>query len=113
MLSVVRKINVNKLPPRTVECRKFSNYDQPAFCEDLTKFSWNDVLEEDDANSAWLKWKNLFLSICKKYAPVRRKVLRGAKCPRLTIAKKKQKMNERDSFLKRARRSGSEVDWST
>lgn len=26
-LMVVRKINANKLPPRTTECRNFSNYD--------------------------------------------------------------------------------------
>ena len=68
MLAVVRKINVNKRPPHTVECRNFSNYDQEAFCEDLTHCLWIDVLEEDDVNSAWLKWKDLFLSICDKHA---------------------------------------------
>ena len=38
-------------------------------------------------------------------------ILRGVKCPWLTVATKKL-MNERDSVLRKARRSGSEVDWS-
>ena len=68
-------------------------------------------MNEEDVNSAWLKWKELFLSMCNKHAPVRRKTIRGVKCPWLTVATKKL-MNERDSVLRKARRSGSEVDWS-
>ena len=37
--------------------------------------------------------------------------MRGAKCPWLQVATKKL-MNERDSVLRKARRTGSEVDWS-
>ena len=111
MLLVVRKINANKLPPHTIECRNFSSYDQQVFCEDLNNCCWNDVLNEEDVNSAWLKWKELFLLVCNKHAPVRRKIMRGAKCPWLQVATKKL-MNERDSVLRKARRTGSEVDWS-
>ena len=112
MLVVVRKINAGKLPPRSIECRNFSNFDQMTFIEDLEKCSWHDVYSERDVNSAWLKWKELFLSVCNKHAPIRHKVLRGIICPWLTSATKKL-MNERDSFLRKARKTGSEVDWST
>ena len=112
MLVVVRKINAGKLPPRSIECRNFSNYDQMTFIEDLEKCSWDDVYSERDVNSAWSKWKELFLSVCNKHAPIRHKVLRGIICPWLTSATKKL-MNERDSFLRKARKTGSEVDWST
>ena len=111
MLMVVRKINANKLPPHTIECRNFSNYDQQVFCDDLENCGWNDVLNEEEVNSAWMKWKVLFLSVCNKHAPVRRKIMRGMKCPWLQAATKKL-MNERDFVLRKARRSGSEVDWS-
>ena len=109
MLIVVRKINANKLPPLTIECRNFSNYDQQVFCQDLENYSWNDVLNEEEVNSAWMKWKRLFLSVCNKHAPVRRKIVRGVKCPWLQAATKKL-MNERDSVLRKARRFGSELD---
>ena len=68
-------------------------------------------MNEEDVNSAWLRWKDLFLSKCNKHAPVRRKIMRGVKCRWLTVATKKL-MNERDSVLRKARRSGSEVEWS-
>ena len=47
--------------------------------------------------------------MCNKHAPVRRKIMRGEKCPWLQVATKKL-MNERDSVLRQARRTGSEVD---
>ena len=112
LLVVVRKINAGKLPPRSIECRNFSKYDQRTFIEDLEKCSWDDVYSERDVNSTWSKWKELFLSVCNKHAPIRHKVLRGIICPWLTSATKKL-MNERDSFLRKARKTGSEVDWST
>ncbi|CAH3142771.1 unnamed protein product, partial [Porites evermanni] len=55
---------------------------------------WDDVCSERDVNSAWSKWKELFLSVCNKHAPIRHKVLRGIICPW------------------KARKTGSEVDWS-
>ncbi|XP_068734542.1 uncharacterized protein [Montipora capricornis] len=112
MLVVVRKINAGKLPPRFIECRNFLKYDQMNFIEDLEKRSWDDVYSERDANSAWSKWKKLFVSVCNKHAPIRHKVLRGIICPWLTSATKKL-MNERDSFLRKARKTGSELEWST
>ena len=53
----------------------------------------------------------MFLNVCDKHAPLRRNTLRGMKCPWLMNETKKL-MNERDYFLKKARRSGTEVDWS-
>lgn len=111
MSMVVRKINANKLPPHTIECRNFPNYDQQVFCDDLENCCWNDVLSEEEVNSAWMKWKVLFLSVCNKHAPVRRKIMRGVNSPWLQAATKKL-MNERDFVLRKARRCRSEVDWS-
>ena len=46
MLVVVRKITAGKIPPRPIECRNFSKYDQLTFIEDLEKCSWDDVYSE-------------------------------------------------------------------
>ena len=69
MIVVVRKINVSELPPCILECRSFSSYGQMAF--------WEDVYKEKDVNSAWMNWKQQFLSVCNKHAPVCCKVVRG------------------------------------
>ena len=112
LLFVFRKINAGKLPPRSIECRNFSNYDQMTFIEELKKCSLDDVYSERDVKSACSKWRELFLSDCNDHAPIRLKVLRGIICQWLTSATKKL-MNERDSFLRKARKTGSAVDWST
>ena len=74
--------------------------------------AWDYVYSERDVNCAWSKCRELFLSVCNKHAPIHHKVFGGFKCPSLTSATKSF-MNERDSFLRKARKTGSEVDWST
>ena len=114
LLVVVRKIDAGKLPPRSIEGRNFSNYDQMTFIKDFEEMflGCDDVYSERDVNSAWSKWKELFLSVCNKRPPIGLKVLTGIICLWLTSATKKL-MNERDSFLRKARKTESEVDWST
>ena len=61
--------------------------------------------------SVWRKWKELFLNVCNRHAPYKRKIMRGVKCPWLTGETKKL-MNQRDFLLRKARRSRAEVDWN-
>ena len=111
MLIAVRKINACKLPPRTIECRNYdAKYNPSAFCDDLRDIPWDDVLKERNVNTAWSNWKELFLNVCDRHAPYKRKIVRGVKCPWLTGETKKL-MNQRDFFLRKAR-SGAEVDWN-
>ena len=55
LLVVVRKINAAKLPPRSIEGRHFSNYDQMTFIEDFEEMflGCDYVYSERDGNSAW------------------------------------------------------------
>ncbi|KAK2551405.1 RNA-directed DNA polymerase from mobile element jockey, partial [Acropora cervicornis] len=106
-----RKINACKLPPRTIECRNYAKYNSSAFCDDLRDIPWDVVLKERNVNTAWSNWKELFLNVCDRHAPYKRKIVRGVKCPWLT-GETKRLMNQRDSFLRKARRSGAEVDWN-
>ena len=49
---------------------------------------------------------------CDRHAPYKRKIVRGVKCPSLTGETKKL-MNQRHFSLRKAIRSGAEVDWNT
>ena len=68
-------------------------------------------MKERNVSTAWSNKKELFLNVCDRHAPYKRKIVRGVKCPWLTGETKKL-MNQRDSFLQKARRSGAEVDWN-
>ena len=112
MIVAVRKTNANKQPPRPIKCRSYANYNKTAFCNDLLTVPWDDVLKKEDVNDAWKLWEKLFVDKCETHAPLVNKKVRGQCCPWLTSDLKKL-MNERDYYLKKARRSGSEIDWST
>lgn len=51
------------------------------------------------------------MNVSDRHAPYKRKIVRGVKCPWLTGETKKL-MNQWDFFLRKARRSGAEVDWN-
>ena len=104
MLVAVRKINACKQPPRTIECRNYAKYNPLAFCDDLRDIPWDDVLKERNVNTAWRKWKELFLNVCNRHAPYKRKIVHVVKCPWLTGETKKL-MNQWDFLLRKARRS--------
>ena len=111
MLVAVRKINACKQPPRTIECRNYAKYNPSAFCDDLRDIPWDVVLKERNVNTALRKWKELFLNVCNRHAPYKRKIVRGVKCPWLT-GETKQLMNQRDFLLRKAKWSRAEVDWN-
>ena len=111
MLVAVRKINACKQPPRTIECRNYAKYNPSAFRDDLRDIPWDDVLKERNVNTAWRKWKELFLNVCNRHAPYKWKIVRVVKCPWLTGETKKL-MNQWDFLLQKARRSWAEVDWN-
>jgi len=67
-----------------VECRNYANCDPSALCVDLEVSSWGYVLNGKEVNVAWAKWKERFLNVFHKHAPLRLKTLRGMKCPWLT-----------------------------
>ena len=100
MLVAVRKINACKQPPRTIECRNYAKYNPLAFCDDLRDIPWDDVLKERNVNTAWRKWKKLFLNVCNRHAPYK------------LTGETKKLMNQRDFLLQKARRSRAEVDWN-
>ena len=62
---------------------------------------WDDIKELYDPNDMWKKWKELFLSVCDKHAPVKTKRTRPTKSPWITTNLKKR-MNFRNRLKKKA-----------
>ena len=59
----------------------------------------------------WKKWKDLFLSVCDKHAPVKTKRTRPTKCPWITTNLKKQ-MNFRDRLKNKAIKTKDAFIWN-
>ena len=61
---------------------------------------------------AWNGFKTILQSCIHKHAPLIEKTIRGKDSPWLTSSIK-EKIRERDYYLRKAKRTGCENDWST
>ena len=112
LIGIVRKIHCKKFAPRKIQCRNYKNINTDEYRRDLRDQSWTDVLKISNLNTAWNKFKEQLTNVIGKRAPLKERSVRGRDCPWLTSEIKK-KIRDRDYYLKTARRSNAENDWST
>eukprot|EP00794_Sanderia_malayensis_P006539 gene6539-7278_t len=112
MIACVRKLHNIKQKPKEIYCRNYSRYNPESFCEDLESQNFDQIISAASVNTA-LKLFNAILTQCiDKHAPFVKKRIKGRLCPWLSN-ELKQEMNIRDQLLRRARRTNTELDWST
>ena len=112
LLGAIIKKNQQRFPYRTIHKRNYAKYDKEHFLADLKAVPWGTVIQHADTNRAWETFKRLLKEIIDKYAPLIKKLVRGKDCPWINNLVR-SKMNERDYYLKRARKSGKENDLSS
>ena len=112
MTFCMRKINWQKAPPQMKIFRNYAKYDRDDFCEDLKKIDFDCSMDNTDVNELWHSFKEKFTSVAERHAPTILKRVRGLNnCPWLNNSIKRQ-MRQRDFLLKKARKSGLQVDWT-
>ena len=115
-IGIARKINCRKFSLRRIQCRSFKNIDTIKFQNDIRDTLGNplciEFLNSNNLNTAWNKFKSFITAVVDKHAPLMEQSVRGRDCPWLT-SEIKQKIRERDYYLRKARRSNTENDWST
>ena len=112
LIYAVRKISSSKTRPvKIIESRQYRKFDCNKFKDDLMLIPWEHIKNTNDPNSAWLVWKDFFLSICNQHAPLRRKRVQDKQAPWLT-SELKNMMFERDRLKKIANRSNTQNSWN-
>ena len=81
------------------------------FCESLSQIHWDPVRYASDVNNALDLFNDILKEQCDRHAPLIKKKVRGVNYPWLTHEIKKF-MRRRDCFLKKARRTNKDIDWS-
>ena len=76
LIFAIRKINAinqHKNKEKIVELRNMKHFDEQKFLNDLANQTWEDVyFFPDNPDDMWDIWKNLFLEILYKHAPIKR-----------------------------------------
>ena len=111
LVFAIRKIYIVTKQENTLEIRNMKNFDEGKFIEELLKQHWEYVyFFADDPNAMWEIWKNLFLEVLDKHAPLQQKKIRSKKVSWITSDIKKL-MNTRDKFKRKAILTNHANDW--
>ena len=110
MVGCVRKINHIKYQPKIIKCRDFSKYNHISLADDLNRANWASVYKAKSVEKAINPFNGILNDAFDKHAPFINKKVKGRPCPWLDVNVKRS-MNERDKFLRKARRTNLSEDW--
>ena len=113
LIYAIRKINpATKTGTniRTIEFRNMKRFDQQQFIADLLGQPWERIILQKDTNSMWSCWKEMFLEILNKHAPIQNKRTRSFNVPWLT-KEIKELIHNRDKLKRKAIVTNQDEDW--
>ena len=106
---VVRSMRIPKLPgnSRIVTVRKYKKFDLATFRRDLHGIQFDEIRSiSSDPSEMWTVWKNLFLEVLNKHAPLDNIKIKGSNLPYIT-SEIRQLARQRDFLRKKANKTGS------
>ena len=109
----IRKINPvlsTRKKAKKVEVRNMKRFNEERFNEDLLTQSWEQIVLKSDTDSMWACWKELFLEVLDKHAPIQHIRKRSSSVPWVTADIKKL-IFERDKKKRKAMITKQSTDW--
>ena len=103
LIFAIMKINIptRKNVENTFEIRNMKNFNEHKFLSDLSKQSWEYVyFFADNPNTMWDIWKELFIEILNKHAPLQKKKIKSKSIPWIT-SNIKRMINTRDKLKRK------------
>ena len=98
---------------RTIETRVFKNFNHHHFLDDVAQQPWNRVFSETNPEAMWDVWKNLFMDVVEKHAPLQNKRVSKKHSPWITheLTRKIYKRNymKKIAIQEITRRLGSDL----
>ena len=85
-------------------------FDQQQFIDDLLGQPWERIILQKDTNSMWSSWKEMFLEILNRHAPIQNKRTRSFNVPWLT-KEIKELIHYRDKLKRKAIVTNQDEDW--
>ena len=97
----IHKINgINRKTVKIIQTRSMRSFNIVEFHRDLEHQSWSELKTTKDTNEMWLAWKNMFLSVVDKHAPMKSKRIRSNNVPWVTN-EIKDIIHERDKMKRK------------
>ena len=112
LVGITRKMHSKNYIARKIIARDYSMYDKAKLKTTLRQVQWENCLSQPTYNAAWNLFKSYLSSVIDSHAPLTERKVRGKDNPWLN-RDIKLKINSRDYYLRVAKRSNTEIDWST
>ena len=109
--SLSLKIKGKNINHKYTTFRSYKNFNESAFINEVKKTFMNIHLHDCNMNDAWIKWKNKFLEISNKFAPIKRMRVKNRNNPWMDN-EILEKMYERDYKHKKAVSTKDDTMWS-
>ena len=109
----IRKINPiisSRKKAKKIEVRNMKRFNQHHFNEDLLAQRWEQIVLQSDTDSMWTLWKELFLEVLDKHAPIQHIRKKSSSIPWLTSEIKKL-LFDKDKKKRRAMITKLNADW--
>jgi hypothetical protein len=111
ILSTRKLHQVKRAPPKYIEARNYKLFNSELFNEDLNRIPWNILEFETDPDDVWTCFKDLFLTVADKHAPVVTRRIQGESHPWLTN-EIKDLIHQRDYHHKKAIKTDNVYHWN-
>ena len=112
LIYAIRKIRHFQKNDDFVEIRNMKNFNENNFVNELLNQHWECIyFFGKDPNHMWEIWKELFLEVLNKHAPLQHKKTKPSKVPWITT-EIRSLINERDKLKRKAIITKLETDWS-
>ena len=112
LIYAIRKIKHFQKNDDFVEIRNMKNFNENNFVNELLNQHWDCIyFFGKDPNHMWEIWKELFLEVLNKHAPLQHKKPKPSKVPWITT-EIKSLINERDKLKRKTIITKLETDWS-
>ena len=109
--SLVYAIRVFQKVEDFAEIRNMKNFNETKFVDELLNQHWEYIyFFGEEPNSMWEIWKEIFLEVLNKHAPLQHKIIRSSKVPWITN-KIKGLINTRGKLKRKAIITKLETDW--
>ena len=112
LVYVVRKNKKIKGALKTVKSCSFKNFNDQVFVISVKSVNWDEILNFSDVDSAWNDWKETFINVCDKHAPIRERRVKRSLLDWITNDYVKLS-KDRDCYYSKVHKANDPDDWKT
>ena len=111
MVLTVMRAHYERLKPMKIQYRSYKNFYEKDFLRDLGHMPFHKCNQMRDKENAYNCFKEMFIIVVDKHAPVKTRFLRGNQAPFLNKELSKAIMH-RSKLLNKFRKTKSDIDWN-